>query len=470
MPTQRQAKDTHHKALDVNLDARVYGSIAEIGAGQETARWFFRVGGAAGTLAKTMSAYDMQFSDAIYGPAPRYVSRERLQAMLNHEFELVVERLDATRGAGSAFFAFANTVAARSYSRKENGQGWLGMRFQTAARAEPSQIVVHVHLMGQKSLQDQESLGILGVNLIHGALYLHDRPEALLEALLDNLYPELVEIDMIDFQGPAFAGVDNRLMALRLVQKGLAPAAMFLADGRAVYPADALHKKAVLVERSRFRPPTHLNIRMLACARAQFIAEREVRADEVFVLSEMTLNNLMDDGDIDVRDFLHRTEILCALGKNVLISNLGEYYRLAAYLFRYTQRPMGVAMGVPTLKEIFDEKYYTHLPGGILESFGRLFKYDLRLYVSPCLGDHCGDLMTVETFQPAPHLHHLYAYLYENGLIKGLSGIEPGLLHIYSQEVLRKIRCGEPDWESLVPEEVARMIHERHLFGCGEPG
>ena len=468
MNGERQVKDTHHKALDINLDKAQYGTIAEIGAGQETARWFFRVGGAAGTIAKAMSAYDMKFSDAIYGPSPRYVSRERLRAMLEHEYRLVVERLDAHRGAESTFFAFANTVAARCYSRKEDGQGWLGIRFQTTPRGEPSQIDIHVHLRGQKSIQDQETLGILGVNLIYGALYHHGDPVLLMESLMDNLYTELVEIDMIEFSGPAFAGIDNRLMALRLVQKGLAPSAMFTADGRVVHPAEALYKKAVLIERSRFRPPTHLNMNMLDCARAQFIAEREVQENEVLVLSEMTLHNLMDGGDIDVRDFLHRTEILCALGKNVMISNLGEYYRLAAYLFRYTQKPMGVVLGIPTLREVFDEKYYTDLAGGILESFGRLFKYDLRLYVGPCLGEDRMERVTVDNFEAPPHLRHLYAYLHSNGFIKGLQGVRSELLSIFSHEILAKIRAGRTDWEASVPPVVAQMIREKHLFGCGD--
>lgn len=467
MTEERQVKDTHHKALEINLDKAQYGTVAEIGAGQETARWFFRVGGAAGTIAKAMSAYDMKFSDAIYGASPRYVSRERLRAMLEHEYRLVVERLDAHRGAESTFFAFANTVAARCFTRNEDGQGWLGIRFQTTPRGEPSQIDIHVHLRGKKSIQDQETLGILGVNLIYGALYHHNDPVLLLETLVDGLYTELVEIDMIDFSGPAFAGVDNRLMALQLVQKGLAPSAMFTADGHVVHPAEALYKRAVLIERSRFRPPTHLNMNMLECARAQFIAEREVQDSEVLVLSEMTLHNLRDAGDIDMCDFLHRAEILCALGKNVMISNLGEHHKLAAYLFRYTQKPMGVVMGLPTLREVFDEKYYSDLAGGILESFGRLFNYDLRLYVCPCLGEDTKSLVTVENFQPTPHLKHLYAYLHSNGFIKGLQGIRPELLSIFSHEILAKIRAGQNDWEDSVPPVVSRIIREKHLFGCG---
>ncbi len=460
-------KDAHQKALSINLDKGQYGTIAEIGAGQETARWFFRVGGAAGTIAKAISAYDMQFSDSIYGTSPRYVSRERLQAMLQLEYQLLIERLGGKRGNDSTFFAFANTVAARSYSRKMDGHGWIGILFQHSPLAEPSRIDVHVHLLGKKSLQDQESLGLLGLNLIHAALNHHDDPGLILEAMMDGLYPELVEIDMIDFSGPAFSMVDNRLMALYLVQRGMTSAALFTPDGRLVHPADALYKKAVMIERSRFRPPTHLTMNMLECAHQRFLAEANVSTDEMLVLSEMTLHNLRDGGDIDAQDFLHRVEILCALGKNVLISNLGEYYRLAAYLFRHTQRPIGVAMGMPNLQELFDEKYYDALPGGILESFGRLFKFDLRLYVCPSRDPDTGKLVTIDDYQPEPHLKHLYAYLYDNGYIRGLDTINEDYLAIYSHEVLDMIRCCRAGWEDMVPPKVVQMIKAQNLFGCG---
>lgn len=465
MSGQREVIDVHRKALQINLDALQYGTLAEIGAGQETARWFFRVGGAAGTIAKAISAYDMKFSDAIYGPSRRYVSRERLRAMLGHEYGLVIERLDAARGSTTAFFAFANTVAARSYSRREEGQGWIGIRFQTGPHAAPSQIDIHVRLHGTQSVQDQETLGILGVNLIYGALYLHRDPVGLMESLMDGLYPELVSVDMIDFSGPAFTAVDNRLMALRLVQKGLTTAAMFTAEGAAVHLGEALHGKAVLIERSRFHPPTKLNMNLLECARAQFMAERGIREADLLVVSEMTLRNLTDGGDIDVDDFLHRTEILCALGKNVMISTRGEYHRLAAELFRYTQQPVGVVMGLPTLREIFDEKYYGDLPGGILESFGRLFRYDLRLYVGPSLDADRRRLITVDDFQPPARLRHLYAYLHDNGCIRALQGVRPELLSVFSHEVLAAMRAGQDGWEAHVPRLVAQMIRERRLFG-----
>jgi hypothetical protein len=344
--------DTHQKALAINLDETRYGTIAEIGAGQETARWFFHVGGAAGTIAKAMSAYDMKFSDSIYGPCKRYVSRDRLQSMLEHEYRLLNERLGETRGSNSAFFAFANTVAARSFIQKQDGHGWLGICFQTRPGEAVSRIDLHVQLKGQENIQDQETLGLLGVNLIYGALYHHDDPDRLLTSLLDQLSTDLLAIDMIDFYGPAFEKVDNRLMALRLVQQGLSSAAMFQADGKVVQPADILYKKAVLVERSRFRPPTRLTMNLLDCAYREFCKDLNVDPDDVIVLSEMTLHNLGQGDEIDVQDFLDRAEILCALGKHVMISDYGEFYRLAQYLFRYTNMPVGVALGVPTLMEM----------------------------------------------------------------------------------------------------------------------
>ena len=458
--------DTHQKALAINLDDGKYGTIAEIGAGQETARWFFQVGGAAGTIAKAMSAYDMKFSDSIYGSCQRYVSRDRLQSMLNHEYKLLNERLGESRGSTSAFFAFANTVAARSFSQKQDGHGWLGIRFQTEPGEEASQIDLHVQLKGQENIQDQETLGLLGVNLIYAALHLHDDPDVLLASLLDGLSTDLLAIDMIDFYGPAFENVDNRLMALRLVQLGLSVAAMFQADGKVVQPAEALYKKAVLVERSRFRPPTNLTMNLLDCAYKAFCRESDINPEDVIVLSEMTLHNLAEGENIDVEDFLHRADILCALGKHVMISGYGEFYRLAQYLSGYTHMPVGVALGVPTLEQIFDEKYYQNLQGGILESFGRLFRNDLRLYVCPALNDETGELTTVHNLNIQQHLRHLYLHLLENGYIKELVAIDQSQLAIFSHTVLEKIRNGESDWEIMVPSKVAKIIHDKRLFNC----
>ncbi len=458
--------DTHQKALQINLDPSKYGTFVEIGAGQEVARWFFRVGGAAGTIAKTMSAYDMTVSDAIYGPCERYVSRQRLTAMLEREYGLLIERLGQKRGANTRFFAFADTVAARSYSSRKDmeAHGWLGVRFQTEPLGEPSQIIIHARLLDPENLQEQEALGIIGVNLLHGALYKHGDPATLLDALLDNLTAERVEVDMVKLTGPAFKGVDNRVVALQLVQRGLTKAAMFLANGEVVQPADVLYKKSIMVERGSFRPVIRTTLNMLECATSLFVQEPKVQGEEVTVLMEMTLKNLIEGDRIDHKDFLDRVDILGALGKNVLISNYGEYHRLAAYLFRHTKKMIGIVMGVPTLREIFDEKYYADLEGGILESFGRLFKNDLKLYVYPLREAKTGALITAGNLRVAPHLRHLYAYLVENRLIESLRDFDETCLPIFSRDVLAKIRTGDPAWETMVPPTVALMIKERKLF------
>ena len=467
---EKNGLDTYHKALAFNMDNSPYGTIAEIGAGQETSRWFFKVGGAAATIAKTMSAYDMKFSDSIYGPCKRYVSRERLQAMLDKEYGLVMERLDEIRGTESTFYAFANTVSTYSYTQQRAGNGWLGIRFQTHPQETASQIDLHVVLKGKSNTQDQDTLGILGVNLIYGAHYFYQDPISLLTSLMDNLSAESLEIDMIDFEGPAFESVDNRLMALYLVKYGLTKATIFNASGKLVQPSDVLYKKSVLVERSLFRPPTLLTMSILDSAYEAFIKEADVDPEAVVVLSEMTLHNLRDrdgddlDKDVDVEDFLQRVEILCALGKNVIISNFGEFYKLAQYLFSQTNKPIAIALGLPNLLNIFNETYYENLDGGILEAFGLLFRNDMRLYVCPKTDPGSEKLKTVHNLKVKNHLRHLYRHLIENDYIRDLDTIENRHLQIRSKEVLDKIRNNDTTWKNMVPEKVVTIITERGLF------
>lgn len=458
--------DAHSKALAVNLDPLKYGTFAEIGAGQEVARWFFRAGGAAGTVAKAISAYDMTFSDAIYGPSERYVSRRRLETMLDHEYALLIERLNEERGERTRFFVFADTVATRSYSRQEDGHGWLGVRFQVAPRGPWSELTIHVRLTDAETDEQQEALGLIGLNLVYAALYLHATPTTVIPSLLDNLTRERAEVDMIEFSGPAFEGVDNRLMSLELVQRGLTNAAMFNADGRVVQPADVLYKKCILVERGSFRPATRVTVDMLRCAEAQFLREPAAQGEEVVVLLEMTLKNLSEDGEgINAQDFLDRADILGTLGRTVLISNYGEYHRLASYLFRYTRKLVGITMGVPSLQELYDDKYYADLDGGILESFGRLFKNDLKLYVYPLLDPVTGHLITAHNLKVPAHLRHLRAHLLENQLVEALGGFDVTCLPIFSRNVLARLRAGDPSWEAMVPPEVAELVKRRKLLG-----
>jgi hypothetical protein len=462
---KRETLDAYEKAAQINKDKGRYGTFAEIGAGQEVARIFFRAGGAADTVAKTMSAYDMVFSDAIYGTCERYVSRQRLQTMLDHEYGLLIERLNAQRGDGTCFFAFADTVAARSFRRLDDAHGWLGVKFQTEPRGQPSQIIIHVRMLDEKNVLQQEALGIVGVNLLHAAFFLHQQPPELLGALRDELSAERIEIDMIKFSGPAFAQVDNRLMTLQLVEQGLTDSALFTARGETVQAGEVLYQKPVLLERGSFRPVTLLNLDMLQCASVKFLADPDLQDSPVLVLMEMTLRNLLATGAMDHNDFLARADLLGALRLPVLITNYSHFYPLAGFLGRYTKRRVAIAIGVPTLRELFNEKYYTDLEGGILESFGRLFKNDLRLYVYP-YRDASENLVTVDNLPVAPNLRHLYQHLVESGNIQSLENFNEACVATHSPEILPLIQKGDLKWRELVAPKVADLIQSRHYFGC----
>jgi len=459
--------NTGQKALQINLDAKRYGAFAEIGAGQEVARWFFHVGKASGTVAKTISAYDMAVSDAIYGPAERYVSRKRLQAMLELEFDLLIKRLNPVRGGRSAFFTYADTVATKPISKlgEEGGQGWLGIKFQTTPRSEPSTIIIHVRLLDWDTPRQQEAVGLIGVSLIHAAFYQHVEPARLIGSLLDGLTTQRAEVDMIKFSGPAFAGVDNRLMALQLVEQRLTEAAMFTANGESIIPGELLYKKPVLLERGSFRPLTHPMLDMLERAQEKFVAEPALQGEAPVVIFEMTLRQLQVGDAIDHRDFLDRVDTLGALGKPVLISNFLRYHRLVNYLARQTQKPIGLPIGLVRLRDVFDEKFYTDLPGGLMESLGQLFKNGAKLYVYPSLDKKTGQLFNVGNLDVAPHLRHLYMHLVENKFIVDIENYDADALKIYSSEVLEKIHAGDESLARLIPPPIFEVIKAKKLFG-----
>jgi len=463
--TEEAAKPyTHEKALRINLDPVRYGTFAEIGAGQEVARWLFKVGAAAGSISKSISAYDMAVSDAIYGRCRRSVSRERLQSMLDREHSLNLERLRPLRGDTTAFFVFADTVAARNYQGTNECHGWMGVKYQAHPRDEDSQILIHVRMLDRENSLQQEALGIVGVNLLYAACFLHYKPERMLESLLDNLSTDRIEIDMIEFSGIEFRHVDNRVMSLKLVQLGLSGAAMFGPSGEVLQPAEVLRKRPVLVERGSFRPVTLVNIDMLHSAHARFAAELEVKPDRVMELMEITMRNLLVTGTIDLSDFLARADVLAAAGKTVLISGYFEYYRLAAWLTRYTTEPIALTMGVASLQDLF----YADLEGGILEAFGKLFTRDLRIYVYPLRDPATGLLRTVENIEMPANVSGLYRHIVEGGKIKQLDNIDQGVLHIFSRDVLKRIREEDPSWVSMVPPEIAEVIKRRCFFGYHE--
>ncbi|MDJ0788732.1 MAG: TonB-dependent receptor [Myxococcota bacterium] len=461
---EERDKDPREKALAVNLNPRHYGTFAEIGAGQEVVRWFFRAGGAAGTISKSISAYDMKVSDAIYGEGARYVCRERLQAMLDREQRLNIERLKEERGDRTAFFTFADTVAAKSYRGSSECHGWMGIKFQAHPRDEDSQVLIHVRMLDHEANQQQEALGIVGVNLIYGAHFLSHEPEQLLESLLDGLSTDRIEIDMIEFSGIQFRHVDNRVMSLRLVQLGLSGAAMFSASGEVLQPSEALRKRPVLIQRGSFRPVTHVNIDMVDSALEHFQEQCAGHAAPL-TLMEITMRNLLAEGEVDLSDFLGRAEVLAATGHTVLISDYFRYDRLAGYLQQFTSCPLGLVMGSRSLIELFDEQYYEQVDGGILEAFGRLFKQDMRIYVYPHQKPDTSELMTLSSLEMEPKMRSLFDWLASRGYLEDVEGFREEVLPIYSRDVLRKIRDGDSSWTGMVPEAVAAVIKERGFFG-----
>jgi hypothetical protein len=465
-----QALSTGQKALEINLDLKKFGTFAEIGAGQEVARWFFHVGRAAGTVAKSISAYDMAVSDSLYGKTDRYVSRARLEAMLATEFVALQKRQAGRAPQHDALFVFADTVTTRSASQHRLGQGWLGVRFQNHPGEEASEIIIHAALNDSESVLEQEALGILGVNLIHGAFYCECEPKVVIGSLMDGLSRSRIEVDMIRFSGPAFAKVDNRLMSLQLVESQLTDAALFTAAGEVVQPSEVLYGKPVLIERGSFCPITNLTLDMLVQAQKQLAAEAPV------LVLEMTLNNLSTERRVDPQDFLSRVDLLGALGMTVMVSNHTRFDEVTSYLRKSTQNCIAMAVGIPTLREIFMEEYYADLPGGILEGMGRLFQGNVKLLVYPTRESADGPVETVESLDVDPRQRSLYQYVLDRGGIEAIQQFDSTQLHIRPQEVLSKLQSGDPAWETMVPPEVAKLIRERHLFHdvkCGgepQPG
>ncbi len=458
---------TKAKALRINLNTDIYGTFAEIGAGQETVRNFFRAGGASGTIAKAMSAYDKDFSDAIYGIEDdrRYVTEQRLKRMLRHEVHLIEDRLNRSKHPHKIFFSYANTVATIDFSKKFKGHGWVGIRFQLDPLEDYNEIVLHLRFKENDAKLQQETLGILGVNLIYGAFYLNDNPKELLKSFYDNLDKDQLEIDMINFSGPRFMYVDNRLMSLQLVKNEMTNAVMFGPDGNNLLPAQVLYKKNILALRGSFRPVTKVNMDMFKNAKQMFFEESKVDPKNSQIIFEITLSNLRAEGEIIERDFLDRAELLCSLGQNVMITNFKEYFKLVEYFSEFTKARMALAMGVYNLIQIFDEKYYRHLSGGILEAFGKLFYRDLKVYMYPYKDQKTGEYITSENLKVHPRMKELYKFFKHNGKLIDIKDFDAESLHIFSRTVLRMIMEGEEGWEDMLPEGISETIIQNRLFG-----
>ena len=455
------------KALRINLNENIYGTFAEIGAGQETVRQFFRAGGASGTIAKAMSAYDKSFSDAIYGIENdrRYVTENRLRKMLTHEVRLIEERISRDDNPNKMFFSYANTVSTIDFAKRYKGHGWMGLRYQIDPNEAYNEIILHLRFKESDARLQQETLGKLGTNLIYGAFYKHNQPKKLLRYLYDHLSKDQIEIDTINFSGPVFKDVDNRLMSLQLVKNGMTDAVMFAPDGNNVLPARVLYKKNILAFRGSFRPVTRVNVDMYENSFEMFKKENKIDIEKTQVVFEITLSNLRaSGGEIDEQDFMDRARLLCSLGQTVLISNFQEYYKLVEYFSLYSKKRMVLSMGVNNLIDIFDQKYYRHLSGGILEAFGKLFHKDLKVYLYPMLGED-GELITSENLKVHPRMKELYKYFKYTGKLVDIQNYKPEILNIFSRKVLKMINSGKAGWEPLLPEVVSEMIKDKQLFG-----
>ncbi len=454
------------KALQINLDDTIYGSFVEIGAGQEVARNFFKAGSASSTIAKTMSAYDRDFSDAIYGKESdgRYVCKSRLEKMLDHEYQLLLERLDRKKYTNTRFFTYADTITTTNYSKTVEGHGWIGLRFQKSPNEQPSDFIIHIILHDQDSKLQQETIGIIGTNIIH-ACFTEDDPKEILKRTYDSLEKEQFEINMIEVVGPAFKNIDNRLLSLTLVKERMTNAVIFTPDGMNKQPSDILYKKNILTMRGSFRPVTKVNIDMLEKGLQRFEKTNKVQKEDIQILFEITLSNLKSEGEIDEQDFLDRADLLCSLGYTVMISNYKKFYKIIEYLSQFTKSRMGLILGVDNLIEMFEEQYYRNLNGGIMEAFGIIFTRDIRFYLYPFKPNKKTKLLNSENIPIHPRIRGLYNYLLSNGRINDLE-YNAGILGIFSKDILKRIKsCEIGSWEDSVPKGVANIIKKKNLFG-----
>ena len=460
---------TEEKALKINLTKDIYGCFAEIGAGQEVVANFFRAGGSSGTIAFSQSAYDMKVSDSMYGEASRYVCEERLVTMLETEFETMKFRLPE-KYKESRFFAFCNTVESLNYHKTNQGHGWVGVRFQLNLESKPNDIILHIKMHDISHKAQQESLGILGVNLIHAAYFYNNDLDLFLDNLVHRLPRDRMEIDMLRVSGPDFEYTDNRIIALNLVKRGMTDATMFDLCGNVLQPATALYKRNILLMRGRFRPVTKVHIDMIETGLELFLKEEEVEEENVSVIFELTLKDLTADGKILDKDFVDRAELLGSLGYTVMISNYLKHYKMVDYLASIAkEKKMGVILGVYNLHSIFDERYYDNLPGGVLEAFGRGFGHNVKLFVYPATDVDSGELYSLSNLRIPKHLNGLLQYMHDNNKLEAIENYNPKLLSIMSDDVLSKIKANATHWEDDLPEEVVKAIKYYELFGFHQP-
>jgi hypothetical protein len=421
---EREILDTKRKALKINLNPKIYGTFAEIGAGQEVARNFFTAGAASGTVAKTMSAYDMTFSDAIYGveESGRYVSKSRLLKMLNHEYGLLNERLSGEKYDDRTFFAFADTVTTLNYNKSNDPHGWIGLRFQTEPEGEANEIFFHVRLLDTDAALQQNVLGIIGVNLVYAAFYYNQDRRAMIESLADNLTVGSVEIDLISVNGPIFSGADNILLNLYLIVKDFSDAAIFDAQGQPCLPKDLLYKKDIMILRTKYAQKSNPNFSMLNKAVDQFVRTENVQEDNLSVLIEVLMSNVLSTADesqeIDLRAVAKRAEEMCRTGNKVIVSNFARHNKLAKYLDRCRPKSVGISTNINNLKFVFNSSNFGENYASMLLSYvSDMFNKNVKLFAYPFLDKKTNEVITTANMPVTPDAKPLFDFLIINGYI-----------------------------------------------------
>ncbi len=460
-----QKLKTEQKALEINLNESIYGTFSEIGAGQEVARNFFKVGAAAGTIAKTMSAYDKTYSDAIYGAevTGRYVCESRLYKMLDHEWTLLEERLRPIK-SDCNFFVFADTVTTINYTKTVKGQGWLGVRFQLVPGAAPSEIVIHSKMLDNDTKLQQDAIGILGVNIMYAVFYYKDDLKKLVVSLMDGL-EDRISIDLIRFNGPGFEDVDSTIVSLYMVAFGLTDVTIFDEEGLSIHASEFLYKKSLMVVRGNFKPPTLVTMDVIKSSFKQFKKGDDVNQAKSHLITEVTLDYLrFKDGKINLEDFKIRAELLRSLGYKVLISNQNNHQDLINYMEDYKIEHLGLVVGVRELEEIIIDKYENNQDGRLLVSLGELFNRNITIFVYPALNRETGALLTADNINVPEGMKYLYKHLLESNQIVEVEGYNESLLSIYPSDVLNSIINGETDWEEKVPKKVRQLIKSHGYF------
>ncbi|MFV0375888.1 MAG: hypothetical protein ACK5JD_01155 [Mangrovibacterium sp.] len=452
------------KAVHINIDSNYYGTIAEIGGGQETARHLFQAGGASNTVAKTISAYDKLFSDHFYnqGAPSRYVAEERVRKMVDYEYNELINILDKKNS--QKFFAFANTVETLNYTKTNQGNGWLAIAAEGTDRYKPNKLFIHVKLHERDTLLQQYSLGALGVNFIYGALFYWDDPRKVLLALLDNLGDDRVEVDYIYAEGPDLTWVDNRILNLMLVSNNMTPAIMFDPEGNVKHPGDMLYKKNILLMRGYFRPVNNLAIEFLDESLEVFRRDEDYLPDNTMAFCEISLNNLMHDRQVDEKDFLQRVDLLNMVGQSVMVSNFSRYFELVNYFGQFKMIKLRIIMGMPTFDMILDGSLYPDLRGGLLESVGKLFHDNVKLYLFPYIDTKTGELVYPDDdhFEGPNKLLWQYLNLTKKILVLELKSKE--MAKQSSEHLKELIRNGDDRLQNYLPEKVYQHIKENKLF------